>query len=348
MTEEWIENARMMVDSARAVVPGDGSVERVRKTRFQGAGFDREVMRQVAELGFFLIRVEEDEGGFGLGMRETCELMRVLGGGLLPEPVLSSMMSGALLQSALPETVRTGEEVIVMAWQDQTGSLSWAGGARGGTIDGHKVNVPGAEGADLFAVITSNGVALVPRDAAGLAVTGAETLDGGRIGSLSFASVDVEFLPCERIKAVLEDATLGHSAYLMGLAERALDITLDYLRMRKQFGQPIGSFQSLQHRATEMKIQLELSRAAIFATARRFDTGADPMTRAQSVARCKLRAAQMTMLVMREAVQMHGAMGITDEADIGLYVRKAMTEVNFFGPPRVHRQILANLLEDAS
>ncbi|OWV41372.1 acyl-CoA dehydrogenase family protein [Mameliella alba] len=345
MNEDWQENARMIVESARAVVPADGALDRVRKARFDGAGFDRAVMQQAAELGWPLMWIGEEAGGLRLGLRETCALMEVLGRGLVPEPVLSTMMAGALLQEALPESVMTGEAVILTAWQDVTGALDWQGGAKGDLLTGTKINLRGTVEADLFAIVTDAGLAVVPRSAEGLTIETAETLDGGTMDRLHMAGVAAEFLPCARIEAVLQDATLAHSAYLLGLADRALEITLDYLRVRKQFDRPIGSFQSLQHRATEMKIQLELTRAAIAATARRFDTGADAATRAAGAARCKLRAAELAMLVAREAVQMHGAMGITDEADIGLFVRKAMTEANLFGSPRLQRRMLATRLD---
>lgn len=100
--EDWAENARMIVESARAIVPADGRLERVRAARFEAAGFDRAVMAQAGELGLFLMRVREEAGGLGLGMRETCELARVLGGGLLPEPVLPAITAGALLQENMP------------------------------------------------------------------------------------------------------------------------------------------------------------------------------------------------------------------------------------------------------
>lgn len=238
----------------------------------------------------------------------------------------------------------TGAEVIVTAWQDAPGSIGWQGGAEGGALTGRKVAVQGAAGADLFAVLTSAGVAVLPR--ASVTVTEAATLDGGQLCAVAFDRAEAQLHPCPAAQSVLEDATLAHSAYLLGLSERALEITLDYLRIREQFEKPIGSFQALQHRATEMKISLELSRAAIFATARRFDTGANARTRARGAARCKLRAADLAMHVTREAIQMHGAMGITDEADIGLFARKAMTDANLFGSPRVLRAVLADLIDE--
>lgn len=335
LQDDWIENARMIVDSARAIVPADGALDRVRALRFDGPGYDPAVMAQAGELGLFLMRVSENNGGLGLGMRETCELARVLGAGLLPEPVLPAIMAGALLQDAMPEAAMSGAQVLTWAWQDKPGALDWQG-------TGTKHAVQGAAGADLFAVLSGEGVALLPREA--VTVNTAGTLDGGHLASITCKAAKTT--PCPAAQAVIEDATLAHSAYLLGLSDRAFEITLDYLRVRKQFDRPIGSFQALQHRATEIKTGLELSRAAIFATARRFDTGADALTRARGAARCKLRAAELAMHVAREAVQMHGAMGITDEADIGLFVRKAMTEANLFGAPRVLRAQLAAMLDE--
>lgn len=339
--DDWAENARMLVDSARAIVPADGSLERVRKARFHGAGFDRDVMGQASELGWLLMRVAEDRGGLGLGLRETCELMQVLGAGCVGEPILSSMLAATLLQDNLPEEVLTGESVIVTAWQDADGGFAGISGSS--PLSGQKHAVPGLEGADLVAVVTDCGVAVVPLDAPGVSFETQELLDGCRSGTLTLQGVSAQVFPCDAA-AALDEARLAQSAYLLGVSGRALDMTLDYLRVRKQFDKPIGSFQALQHRATEMKTQLELSRAGIMATARRFDTGADALARAQGAARCKHRAARVAMLIAREAVQMHGAMGITDEADIGLLVRKAMVEANRFGSARVQRQVLADLL----
>ena len=343
MSEEWVEHARMIAQSARAIVPADGSLERVRAARFDGPSYDRAVMAEAGELGLFAMRVREEAGGLGLGMCETCELARVLGRGLLPEPVLPAILAGALLQETMPEEAMAGTVVITWAWQDALNSLGWQGGLNGGRLNGRKQAVQGAAGADLFAVVTGAGVTVLPREAVTIEAT--ENLDGGHLCDIGF-DTEAELHPCPAAQAVIEDAMLAHAAYLLGLSERALEITLDYLRIRKQFDRPIGSFQSLQHRATEMKISLELSRAAIFATARRFDTGADALARARSAARVKLRAAELAMHVSREAIQMHGAMGLTDEADIGLFVRKAMAEANLFGAPRVLRARLVQMLDE--
>ena len=348
MNEDWAENARMILDSARAIVPADGALQRIRRLRGVGPGFDPAVVAEAGALGLFLMRVPEADGGLGLGMRETCALMQVLGRGLVPEPIGATIMAGALLGADFPEAAASGAAVMVTAWQDRPAALDWRGGAAQGRLSGHKVAVPGAAGADLFAVLTDAGVAVVPRDAKGLRVDCAATLDGGQIGTLHLEDVAAPLRPCPQAEAVLQDAALAHAAYLLGLAERAFEITLDYLKVREQFGRPIGSFQALQHRATEMKIRLELLRAAVAATARRFDTGATAVIRARDADRCKLRATETTMLILREAIQMHGAMGVTDEADIGLFLRKAMSISNLFGTPMMLRTRLTQALTEAA
>lgn len=341
MFEEWIENTRMLVGSAAAIVPADGCLARVRACRFTEPGFQRETMQQMAEMGWLLLRINGEQGGIGLGLREYCELMRVLGRGLVPEPLISSILACTLLHDRLTEEVLSGERILVAAWQDAANDLSWQDRAPkenpDGGFTGRKVHVPGAAGADCFAVLTGFGVALVPRDAPGLTVELATLQDGCFVGTLVLENVEAAFTPAPGAAAALDEATLAQAAYLLGVTERAMELTLDYLRIRKQFDRPIGSFQALQHRMTEIKIRLELVRAGIGATARRMDAEMSPRIRRAAVSRAKAGAADLVMHMAREAVQMHGAIGYTDEADIGLFVRKAMAEANHFGSARLHR-----------
>lgn len=339
------EDLAMIVESTRAVVPGDGALTRIRALRFASPGFDPAMMRSVAEAGWPFLRVSEKNGGLGLGAAHWCTLMQVLGAGLVPEPVLSNVLGCALLRDAVPEAVPSGDAVLVTAWQDRPNSLEWVGGAGNGALSGTKNNVPGAAGADLFAVVTGKGVALVSRDAPGLAIATDETLDGCQTGTLTFSGTPAVFQAAPDTARLLDEAVLAQAAYLLGLMERAFEITLDYLRVREQFDRAIGSFQALQHRATEIRVQLDLLRASVMAAAGRIDLGQEESARQRDVSRCKRRASEMALHVAGEVVQMHGAIGITDEADIGLFVRKAMTEASQFGSARVHRARLAHLLE---
>ena len=119
--------------------------------------------------------------------------------------------------------------------------------------------------------------------------------------------------------------------------ERAFAMTLSYLKTRQQFGKPIGSFQALAHRAADLKIEVALTRASVEAAAATLDTSAAAAVRQAAVSRAKARASDAAMRVARQAIQMHGGIGYTDEYDVGLYLRKAMVLANLFGSAALHR-----------
>ncbi len=191
------------------------------------------------------------------------------------------------------------------------------------------------------------GLALVPCDADGLTVKRMRMHDGTFREDLHFDAIPCEIHECETMQDCLYEAMLLHAGFLQGTAERAFDMTLEYLRLRKQFDAPIGSFQALQHRATEIKVQLELSRAAIDAAASALDGGLTERL-SMAILRARSRAGGLARLVAREAVQMHGAIGFTDEADIGLFVRKLMVEAGQFAPEYQLRAEFMSLREAAA
>lgn len=333
--EERAENIRMLVESAGAVVPEDGTLDRVRAARHRSPGFDRDIWSTMGQMGWLAILSGEQVGGLGLGLREATALCTVLGCGLVPEPVVSALFAARLAESAglLAKTALTGQTVMVAAWQATPLGLDPADGIRlqGTRLSGAKIAVDGGCGADLFAITTPQGVAVIPRDAAGLSIRGIAMHDGTLCAELRFDKVEAQIRPCLDQDDILHGAMVLHAACLLGVSERSFDITLDYLRVRKQFNVPIGSFQALQHRASEIKIQLELARASIDAAAAALDLGQDRPLARMAALRARTRAGGLARLIAREAVQMHGAIGYTDEADIGLYVRKAMVTVGQFG-----------------
>jgi alkylation response protein AidB-like acyl-CoA dehydrogenase len=191
-----------------------------------------------------------------------------------------------------------------------------------------------AAGADAFLVSTPTGLALVPRDAPGLTLDLDRAQDGGNFGTLTLT--DTPAIPLAG-HIPLDEAALATAAYLLGVMDRAFAMTLDYLRTRQQFGRAIGSFQALQHRCADLRIQVALTRAAVESGAATWDArGPSPLASA-AVSRAKSRAAEAAMLVTRQAIQLHGGIGYTDEADIGLYLRKAMVLANLYGGAAVHR-----------
>lgn len=352
--EEWVENVRMLTESAGAIVPVDGTLSRVRSMRSVEPGFSRDIWASIVDMGWLGIRVREESGGLGLGLREAVALVKVLGQGLIPEPVMPGWFALSLAEiagfEAELEAVLNGNLVMVPAWQATPAGAEPCEGVEvlNGNLHGVKVAVFGGAGADLFAVTTPEGLALVPRDSQGLTVTIMPMHDGTFQAQLDFDNVACEMRPCEGARNALQAAMVLHGGYLLGVSERAFEITLDYLRIRRQFDSAIGSFQALQHRATEIKVQLELARAAINAAATMIDLGHDPTRSSLAVLRARARAGSLARLVAREAVQMHGAIGYTDEADIGLFVRKVMTEAGQFAPEYRLREQFMTLREATS
>ncbi|MCB2101442.1 MAG: acyl-CoA dehydrogenase family protein, partial [Rhodobacterales bacterium] len=245
-TEDWVENVRMLAESARAVVPADGTLGRVRAARFIEPGFSPDVWATIVEMGWLGIRLREDFGGLDLGVREAVALSEILGGGLVPEPVLPAILALGLLteagQGAAIDSALGGETLVMPAWQATPDGLDPADGVTvsGGRLRGAKIAVAGGAGADLFAVTTAQGLALVPRDAAGLTVTAQSLHDGTFQARLDFDDVAVDLQPCAAMADLLSEALLLHAGFLLGMSERAFAVTLEYLRVRKQFGVAIG------------------------------------------------------------------------------------------------------------
>ena len=338
MSTERDADLRMLRDSVAAVAPRGGDLKRIRALRFGLPGFDPAVWRQMCEMGWLGLRVPEAEGGAGLGMAEFCAIAEELAAGLAPEPLVAcACTAGPLPREDLPDFL-SGNHVIIPAWQERADTVEPGGDATfaGGQVTGRKVFVPMAAGADAFLVAVHGGLALVRADAPGVHLTTATTQDGGHYGTLTLADAPGRFVAGD-LSSAIEEATLLTAAGLLGIMERSFELTLDYLRTRKQFGRPIGSFQALQHRAADLKLQCALTRASIENAAAVLDTGAPLPQRQAAVSRAKARAATAALLVTRESIQMHGGIGYTDEYDVGLYLRRAMVLANAFGSARLHR-----------
>jgi alkylation response protein AidB-like acyl-CoA dehydrogenase len=345
--EDRDEAIAMIRDSAAAVAPRGGDLKRIRALRFAEPGFDRAVWGQMAELGWPGLRVAEERGGSGLGMRAFCALAEELGAGLVPEPLIGVALAAAALPEADLAPVLSGERIVLAAWQERAHSLASVGETvlREGRLTGRKQFVPMAAGADAFLVTLPDGLALVERAAPGVTLATERTQDGGHFGTLTFDGAPARFVPGD-LGAAIEEAALASAAYLLGVMDRAFAITLDYLRTRQQFGRPIGSFQALQHRAADLKIQIALTRASVEAAAGTLDSAVPLPVKQAAVSRAKARAGEAGMLVTRQAIQLHGGIGYTDEYDVGLYLRKAMVLAGLFGTPALHRARFTALLPE--
>lgn len=326
----------MIRESARGLV-GRDALCRARALRFARPGFDRAVWREMCAMGWPALRLAEEEGGVGLGLLAYCALAEELGRGLVPEPLIPAVLAAALVDGPAREKHLSGERLILPAWQDSRDALGPEAplSIRDGTLSGSKLCVPMALGADDFLVIGTAEAALVAADAPGVTVTALETQDGGHFATVEFDSVPATLLPAAP-GPVLAEAALATGAYMLGQMEAALEMTVSYLKTRVQFDKTIGSFQILQHMAVDMGLEVELTRASIEAAAQQWDRdGPGPESHA-AISRAKARASQSAPKVMRDAIQLHGGIGFTDEHDIGLFLRKAMVCAPQFGTARRH------------
>lgn len=352
LAEDRAEGLRLLRESAAAISPRNGPLARIRALRGSEAGFDRAVLAEMGALGWLGLRVDEGAGGAGLGVTELCALAEELGHGLVPEPFVAVAAIAAPLV-AEPD-VLAGRRVLLPAWAerphtlDPLGATVAFGEGEDLVVTGRKIAVPVAGGADGFLVTARAGdglaVALVERGAPGVAVTVEPTVDGGHLGTLVLDAAPALRIGPEaaaRVARLIDEAAVATAAELVGLMDRAFAITLDYLRTRQQFGRPIGAFQALQHRAADLKIQIELARAAVSHAAAICDGTGTVAERGAAVSLAKARASDAALLVTRQAIQLHGAIGYTDEADIGLFLRRAMALASCFGTAAAHRRRFA-------
>jgi len=340
--DDRTESIRMIRDSAGAVAPRGGDTKRIRALRFTSPGFDCAVFQEMGELGWIGLAVPEEAGGSGLGMAEAVALAEEVVGGLAPEPLIPTMLSARLLAAAedggLRNALLAGQKVVLTAWQERADTLE-----AHGTDDAPRVFVPMAGGADVFLlpVREADRIALLALNAQGADLILEKTMDGGHVGTLRPALSQAERVADDvgaLLDLALDEAALMSAGAMLGLMERAFELTLGYLKTRQQFGRIIGTFQSLQHRAADLKIHVALTRAAVEAAAAALDAGAVGAARRAAVSKAKHRAAESGMLVLRQCIQLHGGIGYTDEYDVGLYLRRGMVIVNQFGSAALHRR----------
>lgn len=369
------EHGAMLRDSVADFVARGTDIARVRRMRAQGDECDRALWSRMAQLGWLGILVPEACGGLGLGLSEAAIVAEGLAGALVPEPYTAVAVLAATAlthsgESALRDDLLCklagGESVIALAWQETAGDIETDTLAARATpfeagykLEGVKRYVAGGAAADGY-IVTARAdadIALywVPRDAPGVAVSGDTLADGRRSGTITLKDTLVprahELARGAAARATVEmardAATAVASAELLGVMHRALDMSLDYMRTRVQFGKPIGSFQALQHRAVDLYIQRQLASAVLEDGLRRLADTTDPRTRAAVVSRMKARCSEAGLRIAREAIQIHGAIGFTDEYDAGLYLKRALVLASWLGNASLHRRRYARLALEA-
>jgi alkylation response protein AidB-like acyl-CoA dehydrogenase len=325
----------------------------------------------MAELGWLGILVPERLGGLGLGLAEAAIVAEVLAGALTPEPFNAvAVMAATALAEALDNELATelltqiasGELRAVVAWQERPADLDVAAidtradaDGAGWKLDGVKRFVAGASAAHGFIVsaATPDGPALywVLGTTAGLEVTCETLADGRAFGTLRFDGVNLSskhrLAFGETAISALERArdygTIAAAAELRGVMDRALAMTLEHMRNRVQFGKPIGAFQGLQHRAVDLFVQQQLSSAVLHDCLRRLGDAEEGGRLPALASRVKARCSDAALKVVKETIQIHGAIGFTDEFDAGLYFKRALALAGWLGNAGFHRRRYATL-----
>jgi alkylation response protein AidB-like acyl-CoA dehydrogenase len=352
----------LLRDSAAKFIAAGGP-KVARGFRNQDPSFAPVRLQEAGELGWLGILVPGSAGGLGLGLTELALVLEQAGRGLVCEPIgLAAIAAGALGQGPTPhpmlERVMTGAALVVPALQEganggdplrpHTQAVGTDGTLR---LTGKKLFVC-ADGADGFLVSAGgrDGPALcyVARNAPGCTLSTAQTVEGRKLATLTLADAPADLVPPNpssrnAVDALHDLALMALSAELLGVMEKAQEITLDYLRVRKQFGRLIGSFQALQHQAANIYIRIEATRSLVFQVAANSDAYCiDPaMTTA-----VKAKASEEALVVTEACIQLHGAIGFTDEHDIGLYLKRAMLLSSLFGNAAAQRRryvAIANL-----
>ncbi len=335
-------------------------------------GYSPAVWSEMADLGWTGIPFAEDLGGLGMGMAEAVLISESMGEALAPEPFISAVIFAGSLIEALGTTEQKqawlqptieGQKRLAVAHQEQATRFDPAHctttaeqvdggwrltGTKAHVIDGYDAN------GWVVAARTSGG----DRDEDGISLfivaagaNGATCTHQARVDSRNASTLVLAGAPGELLGGVdgggpalseaIDRATVALCGEMLGMVREAFERTIEYLKTREQFGAKIGTFQALQHRAAEMFVEIELCKSVVMGAARTLDEDGDVSNRIAQVANAKARCSDTVILVTNEALQMHGGVGMTDEYDIGLFMKRARVCELTFGDASYQRNRFA-------
>jgi pimeloyl-CoA dehydrogenase small subunit len=369
------EEQRLLKESVDGLLGSSYDFDARKKYMAEKGGWSRSVWNKLAEQGLLGLPFSEEDGGFGAGAVETMIVMEALGKALLLEPYLATVVIGggflrrggsAEQKAAHIPGIIDGSKTFAFAQLEKNSrydlndvATSAKKKGEGWVIDGEKFVVLNGESADMLVVTARTkggqrdtsgiGVFLVPGNAKGVSKKTYPTQDGLHAADITFTGVEVgadsaigdpeKALPL--IERVVDDARTAICAEAVGIMDESLKTTVEYLKTRTQFGVPIGSFQTLQHRAADMFVALEQARSmSMFATmASDFD---DPKERATAIAAAKVQIGKSGKFVGQQSIQLHGGIGMTQEAKIGHYFKRLTMIENSFGDTDYHLRRVTN------
>jgi alkylation response protein AidB-like acyl-CoA dehydrogenase len=358
MNFDYNEEQQLLADSVRRFLGKDYGFEARKKIVASKEGWSPQVWGTLAEMGLTGLPFSPDHGGFGGGAVDLMGVMEAAGDALLVEPYLPTLIGGQIVARAgsdaqkkaiLPALVE-GKLKLAFAHSERGARYNLAkveatakkAGA-GWEITGEKVVVLGAEAADKIVVSakTDKGLSLFLVQKGAGKVKPYVTLDEQRAGDISFSKAQGELLGAEGgalpvIEEVVDYATALICAEAVGAMKFACDTTLEYLKTRKQFGVPIGTFQALQHRMVDMYVATEQARSMACLACSKMDSAADAGERARAVSAAKIKIADNARLVSQEAIQLHGGMGMTEEMKVSHTFRRLTMIAQQFGDADHH------------
>jgi alkylation response protein AidB-like acyl-CoA dehydrogenase len=371
------EEQELLRDTARKFLDGEYTTKFVREMMASDAAVTADFWQQLAANGWLGITYPEEEGGSGLGLVDLVVLMEEIGRAVMPGPFPATVLLGGTAIAAagspaqrrewLPR-IAAGEVKASLAvtepnarW-DAAGITATARESRGGfVLSGTKMFVPDAHLADVLVVAArsrdgstmEDGVSLflVPKDAAGLGIRRLPSVDETRKlcevkldnvavpGSALLGEVHQGWAPLQQ---VIDRAAVALSAEMCGAAQRVLDMTVDYAKLRVAFGKPIGTYQGVKHKCADMLVEIENAKSLTYYAAWAVDEGEADAALAVSMA--KAAASDAGRKVCAAGIQLHGGIGMTWEHDLQLYLKRAKADEVAFGDASWHRERIARLM----
>ncbi|NVN88499.1 MAG: acyl-CoA dehydrogenase family protein [Rhodopseudomonas sp.] len=370
------EEQTMLRDSARGFIGDNAPVAHLRKLRDDNdaTGFSRALWKSFAEMGFSGLLVPDEFGGSGLGCVEAGVVMEEIGRNLMPSPFLATAVLAASALSRGGSAAQKSEHLPKIADGSLLAALAIDEGAKhrplqtkmqavrsgnGFRLNGAKAFVVDGHVADLLIIAARSAgspgeragltLFLVDPKTKGIALERTTMVDSHNAARIVFDNVEVNadgvLGELDQGVALLEGIlNVGRGAVaseMVGVSEEVFSRTVTYLKERKQFGKLIGEFQALQHRAAHLYTEIEITRAAVLKALQTLDADFDNAATAVAVA--KARAGTTATLAVQEGVQMHGGMGMTDQFDIGFFMKRARVCQELFGDSNFHADQLAQL-----
>jgi alkylation response protein AidB-like acyl-CoA dehydrogenase len=362
------DEQRLLRESVDRFVSETYTADHRRRTANDPPGFSTKIWKQFADLGWLALPISEAHGGLGAGAIEVGILMEAFGRGLVSEPYLSTVVIGASLisecgtdaqkQALLPD-IADGSLVLAFAHSERQARYDLADvrttakkAPDGWHLDGNKTAVldGSAAGQIILSARVDDGngkpdklcLFLVPQGTRGLALRDFPRLGGGRACNLELRDVHLptdallgdggDALPA--IEAVVDRAMAALGAEAVGIMQTLLDQTLEYTKIRKQFGRPLSANQVIRHRLADMAMQCDEARSMALRAALMAD--AEPVARSRAASGAKAKIGKCARFVAEQSVQLHGAMGVTEELDIGSYFKRLLAFDTLFGGSAHH------------